>query len=137
MSVYRQSENDQHFLNRGRAMGGCDAAHLGVHQVYLDDFGLLRLKARWEVQSWNNVRDPTGRMKALRVKLDKIAGHVAGRQTNTRKSGKESARKKIGNQVFFCFCSYPSNPLKVIPLCVRLGSSRCRHQAGSEVQEIS
>lgn len=50
-------------------MGGSDAAHLGVHQFYLDNFGFLRLKARWTVQSWDKVRDPIERMKILRVKL--------------------------------------------------------------------
>lgn len=41
-------------------MGGYDAAHLGDQQ--LDDFGFLRLKARWKVQSWYKVRDPIERI---------------------------------------------------------------------------
>lgn len=50
-------------------MGRYDVAHLGVHQFYLGDFGFLRLKARWKVQSWDKVRDPIERMKIMRVEL--------------------------------------------------------------------
>ena len=69
MSLYRPSENEQHVPNGSKTIGGYDAAHLGVHQFYLNDFGFLRLKARWKVQSWDKVRDPIERMKILRVKL--------------------------------------------------------------------
>lgn len=88
-------------------------------------FDLLRLEARWEDQSWDKVRDHIRRMRRKAVMRQQ---DVASRQTKTRKFGKESAREKRGNNIFFFHsCSYPSNMLKAISLCVRLGSSRSRH----------